>query len=125
MSICISISFGEFFDKYSILLIKQKQLKEETKLNIVNKELYNLKDIINKYNIDKELFNELYNINQTLWDIENNIRMKEYNKQFDDEFINLARSVYINNDKRSSIKNKINNYFNSELIEIKDYFEYN
>lgn len=126
MNTCnIPISIGELFDKYTILLLKQKNIMDTNKLNSITKELNYLKEHINKYNIDKELLDELYNINQKLWEIEDNIRIKEYNKQFDDKFINLARSVYINNDIRANIKNKINNYFNSEIIEIKEYFKYN
>ncbi len=126
MNTCnIPISLGELFDKYTILLLKQKYIKATDKLSKINKELNYLKEHINNYNIDKILFNELYNINQKLWEIEDNIRIKEYNKEFDTEFINLARSVYINNDIRANIKNNINNYFNSDIIEIKDYFKYN
>ena len=126
MNICnIPVSIGELFDKYTILLLKQQNIKDANKLLNVNKEIKYLKEHIDKYKIDTELFNEIYNINQILWKIEDNIRIKEFKKEFDDEFINLARSVYINNDKRALIKNKINNYFNSDINEIKDYFEYN
>ena len=120
----ISISIGELFDKYTILLLKQKNIKDELKIKNINKEIDYLKEHIDKYKIETELFNEMYNINQKLWNIENNIRNKEFKKEFDDEFINLARSVYINNDKRSLIKNKINNFFNSDINEIKEYFNY-
>jgi hypothetical protein len=121
----IPVSIGELFDKYTILLLKQKKITDSNKLNNITKELNYLKEHIHKYKIDNKLFDELYNINQKLWEIEDSIRIKEYHKQFDDEFINLARNVYINNDERALIKNKINNYFNSNIIEIKDYFKYN
>ena len=121
----IPVSIGELFDKYTILLLKQKNIKDENKMININKEINYLKDNVNKYKIENELFNEIYNINEKLWEIEDNIRIKEFKKEFDDEFINLARSVYINNDKRALIKNKINNYFNSDINEIKDYFNYN
>ena len=127
MNTCyIPVSIGELFDKYIILLLKQKNIKDTDKLNNINKELNYLKEYINNNKLNNnelhnELYNELYNINQKLWEIEDNIRIKEYNKQFDDEFISLARSVYINNDIRANIKNKINNYFNSDIIEIKSY----
>ncbi len=126
MNTCnVPISIGELFDKYTILLLKQKNITDTYKLYNINKEIKYLKEHIDKYKIDTELFDEMYNINNKLWEIEDNIRIKEFKKEFDNEFINLARSVYINNDKRALIKNKINNYFNSDIIEIKDYFEYN
>jgi len=126
MSICyIPISIGELFDKYSILLIKLERIINIDKLIYINKELKFLKQIIEKYNIDETLFNNLLNINQKLWEIEDNIRKKEHNKEFDNEFIELARSVYINNDIRAEIKKQINIYFNSDIIEIKNYHNYN
>jgi hypothetical protein len=126
MSICyIPISIGELFDKYSILLIKLERIINIDKLLYINKELDFLKPIIKKYNIDETLFNNLLNINKKLWEIEDNIRQKEHNKEFDNEFIELARSVYINNDIRAEIKKKINIFFNSDIIEIKNYHNYN
>jgi hypothetical protein len=121
---CINVSIGELFDKYTILLIKKNKIIDQDKLNYINKELEYLKPYIKKYNIDKTLFDNLLNINNKLWDIEDNIRKKEYNKEFDNEFIELARSVYINNDKRAEIKNHINIFLKSELIEIKNYHKY-
>lgn len=124
----IPVSIGEIFDKYTILLLKQKNIKDAVKLNNINKEIDYLKEHIDKYKADEsfnELFDEIYNINKILWDIEDSIRFKEFKNEFDDEFINLARCVYINNDKRAFIKNKINNYFNSDINEIKEYINYN
>ncbi len=72
----------------------------------------------------KQLEEELKQINQQLWDIEDKIRDKERNRSFDDEFIQLARSVYIINDERSRIKRKINDVFGSEFVEEKSYPEY-
>lgn len=125
MNICyIPISIGELFDKYSILLIKlEKVLNIENNIYI-NKELEFLKPLINKYNIDETIFNKLLNINKKLWEIEDNIRKKENNKEFDKDFIELARSVYINNDKRADIKKQINILFNSDIMEIKNYNNY-
>ena len=126
MNICyIPISIGELFDKYSILLIKLNKITNDEKLIYINKELEYLKPIINKYNIDKTLFNNLLNINIKLWEIEDSIRKKENYKEFDNIFIELARSVYINNDIRADIKKQINILFNSDIIEIKDYINYN
>ncbi len=125
MSVCnVPISIGELFDKLSILMIKSYKIKNSDKLININKEILYLKPIVEKYKIDENLFNELIDINKKLWDIEDNIRKKEYNKEFDNSFIELARFVYINNDIRANIKNNINNIFNSDIIEIKDYFQY-
>jgi hypothetical protein len=125
MSVChVPISIGELFDKLSILMIKSDKITDSYKLININKEIDYLKPIVDKYKIDEELFNELIDINKQLWDIEDNIRKKEYYKEFDNIFIELARSVYINNDIRANIKNKINEYFNSDIIEIKEYFQY-
>lgn len=125
MSVCyVPISIGELFDKLSILMIKSYKITNSDKLININKEILYLKPIVDKYKIDEHLFNELININKKLWDIEDNIRRKEYYKEFDNNFIELARSVYINNDIRANIKNNINNIFNSNIIEIKDYFQY-
>jgi hypothetical protein len=106
-------------------LIKLERIINIDKLLYINKELDFLKPIIKKYNIDETLFNNLLNINKKLWEIEDNIRQKEHNKEFDNEFIELARSVYINNDIRAEIKKQINIYFNSDIIEIKNYHNYN
>lgn len=124
MSVLIPVSIGELFDKYSILLIKSEKIKDEHKLNNISKELLLLKNIKMKYD-NEELLNELKKINETLWDIENAKREKEKLKIFDDEFIQLARNVYIFNDNRSKIKNNINEYFNSNFIDVKEYTQYN
>lgn len=124
-SLCyVPVSIGELFDKYTILQIKQNRIKDNNKLLLVNKELDHLTLLALKYNVDLELISELRKINETLWDIEDRIREKEYNNLFDSEFIELARSVYITNDRRSEMKNKINNIFNSELYDVKSYSKY-
>ena len=87
----------------------------------INKEIQFLQPYIDKFNLDSTLKEEIKKINETLWDIEDNIRIKERKNEFDDEFILLARSVYINNDQRHVIKNKINIFFNSEIKDIKSY----
>jgi hypothetical protein len=117
----VPVSIGELFDKYTILQIKQKRITNNAKLDMVNKELVYLKKFVDNYTIENELLNELMQINEQLWVIEDNIRIKEHKKEFDDEFISLARQVYITNDKRSETKNKINAILNSELIDIKSY----
>jgi hypothetical protein len=122
---CVPVSIGELFDKYTILLIKKENIKNTTKLDMVLKEINYLYPYINKYNIDNIIINELKEVNNELWIIEDKIRIKEQKKEFDNEFIELARSVYITNDKRSQIKNKINYLLNSSLTDIKSYVNYN
>jgi hypothetical protein len=120
-SCLVPISLGELFDKYSILLIKKERVNNDEKIMCINKEIEYLQPFIDNFNLDLSLKEEIKQINETLWDIEDNIRIKEKKNEFDDEFILLARNVYINNDKRHVIKNKINIFFNSEIKDIKSY----
>jgi len=124
-AICyIPISIGELYDKYTILEIKQDKIKDPYKLQFIKKEIHHLKSHIDQYNLDPEIQSTLKHINMILWDIEDNIREKERLEQFDDEFINLARQVYMTNDNRSKVKNQINAIFNSALLDIKSYTKY-
>ena len=127
MLISTPISLGELVDKISILIVKQKNIKDENKLNHVNKEFNFLNEVLNQH-IKKDdienYLNDLIVINTKLWIIEDDIRDCERNKQFDNKFIQLARSVYFTNDKRAKIKFDINNKFGSELIEVKSYEKY-
>jgi len=124
----IPISWGELFDKKTILQIKLKNLKTKIALKNVKTEHDQLNTIFNKNfskNINaKKLILDLKKVNQKLWDIEDLIRDKERNKTFDNDFIKLARSVYFTNDDRSRIKRNINETFGSELIEEKSYTDY-
>ena len=124
MLINTPISLGELVDKISILMIKKKNISDLIKLQHVNKELEFLQKTLKKY-ISEEEINEfllkLVNINSKLWDIEDKIRIKEKKNEFDQEFINLARSVYKENDKRASIKKEINLKYGSILVEEKSY----
>jgi hypothetical protein len=124
----IPISWGELFDKITILQIKLENLKDKNALKNVKIEYDELFKIYeNNFRVDanaKRLLAELKTINKTLWNIEDDIRDKERHKTFDEEFIELARSVYITNDERSRIKRNINNTFGSELIEEKSYSDY-
>ena len=121
-SILPPISLGELIDKITILEIKQTHMTG-TKLKNVTKELQILKKILQNKNleIDIDLINNLKEVNNNLWEIEDNIRIKERHQKFNKEFIQLARSVYKENDKRASIKKEINQKYNSELIEEKLY----
>ena len=124
-SILAPVSLGELIDKITILEIK-KIYMSGIKLKNVNKEIKLLKKILQdtNLNIDIDLINNLKQINNNLWKIEDNIRIKESNQEFDKEFIQLARSVYKENDKRASIKKEINQKYNSELVEEKYYNNY-
>ena len=121
----VPISIGELIDKITILEIKKDKLKN-LKLKNILKELSFLRAVLEKNSIfiPDEIFLQLKSINLTLWDIEDKIRIKEKNEEFDNEFIKLARSVYLNNDRRSETKKELNIMFNSEIIEEKSYEKY-
>ena len=123
----IPISNGELSDKITILLIKQEKIKDTDKLEYICNELKYLNKFLDKLKLQFDLetkIKQLKTINLKLWDIEDNIRLKEKNKQFDNEFIELARSVYITNDERAKVKLDINILTKSELIEVKSYEKY-
>ena len=127
MLINTPISLGELVDKISILMVKKKNIKNNDKLDQVNKELNYLQATLNNHVTKDEInvfLNSLIDINSKLWVIEDDIRDCERKKQFDQKFIDLARSVYFTNDKRANIKLDINNKFGSELVEVKSYEEY-
>lgn len=128
MSVNIEISIGEFFDKITILEIKKERIHDEAKLENINKELDALNELLeqlpfSRADIQQE-FDELKAINEKLWVIEDDIRDKESGKEFDQAFIDLARSVYFTNDKRSDVKREINLKLGSNFIEEKSYEEY-
>jgi len=121
----IEVSIGEIIDKLSILQIKTSFIKDDEKLNNVKKEydyLYNI--VFNEMKIKQSDFSNMVDINQVLWKIEDDIRDKERDKVFDTEFIELARSVYITNDKRAEIKKEINLKYGSLFVEEKSYLNY-
>ena len=124
-TILAPISIGELIDKITILEIKQIYMTG-IKLKNINKEMKLLKNILQDKNleINIDLIKNLKNINKKLWEIEDNIRIKESKQEFDEEFIKLARSVYIENDKRAFIKKEINQKYNSDLVEEKSYQNY-
>ena len=128
VSIKVELSVGELLDKISILRIKTERIADRSKLENINKELDALislweNSIYSNSNLESEI-NNLKTINEELWDIEDKIRDKERNKIFDKGFIELARAVYITNDKRADIKRIINSKTRSELIEEKSYSNY-
>lgn len=125
--VLINVSIGELIDKISILEVKKRKVTNISKLHHIEKELKILSEVAVSYLTNSEIFEcykELIEINNQLWDIEDDIRSLEHAKQFDFEFISLARKVYITNDKRFLIKDKINNITDSQIKEIKDYKEY-
>ena len=128
MKVLIPISVGELFDKISILEIKKIKIKDKYKLKDINFELNELKQIIIKKNLNnknnKDQYIKLFNINKRLWNIEDKKRSYEKTKKFDKKFIELARKVYLLNDRRAKIKNTINIKSGSKIKEVKSYEKY-
>tara|TARA_B100001939_G_scaffold123295_1_gene106902 strand:+ start:3297 stop:3683 length:387 start_codon:yes stop_codon:yes gene_type:complete len=128
MYVKIKISIGELVDKITILQIKKEMIVDDSKLKKVENELNHLQSTlatISQKNAKlDELMTQLKEINTKLWKIEDDIRLLEKEERFDNEFIELARSVYITNDKRFEIKNAINLEFSSEIAEVKSYEKY-
>ena len=123
----IEVSIGEIVDKLSILKIKTENITDKLKLdNVVKEYEYLLGVVENDLNISTEsdLYKELLSINKKLWVIEDDIRDKERDNSFDDEFISLARSVYFTNDKRADVKKRINIEYGSDFVEEKSYKKY-
>ena len=122
INLYVPISIGELIDKVTILEIKEIHLTGDSLKN-VQAELNLLREILNrgKIEIDNHLFSSLKDVNNKLWDIEDNIRVKDKKGEFDNEFINLAQSVYRENDQRALIKRSINLKYNSNLVEEKSY----
>ena len=125
----IEVSNGEILDKITILVIKSKKITDLTKLKNINNELDELKPFLDVVNYESNstvnsLVKELESVNEKLWDVEDKLRDKERSKQFDDEFIKLARDVYFTNDERSKIKKHLNEVTNSKLVEEKSYQKY-
>ena len=121
----VPISWGELIDKITILEIKEVKITSNNALDNIRKELGFLSDIVSNskgvYDAISLLKNELKEVNLNLWQVEDEIRDKEYSQEFDEEFIRLARSVYRLNDDRANLKKKINETLFSELKEEKSY----
>jgi hypothetical protein len=132
----IEVSDGEIFDKFTILQIKMNEIKDKAKLVNIEKEYEILHHVTNQIKVnlfesDKnnaelliKLQNDLQEVNKELWDIEDDIRNEERNKRFGEEFIRLARAVYVTNDKRCDVKKQINILTKSGLVEEKSYEDY-
>ena len=121
----VPISWGELIDKITILEIKEVKITSINALDNIRKELDFLSDIVinskGVYDTISLLKNELKEVNLKLWQVEDEIRDKEYSQEFDEKFISLARSVYRLNDDRANLKKKINETLFSELKEEKSY----
>ena len=126
--IIIEVSIGELLDKISILEIKLQKIKNPEKLRFIKDEYSILKDQLEKKIKSSGELNELYKslkeINSKLWVIEDEKRLCEKEKKFDEKFIKLSREVHFLNDNRAKIKLKINNLTNSKIKEIKEYTNY-
>jgi predicted nucleic acid-binding Zn-ribbon protein len=121
----VPISWGELIDKITILEIKEVKISSNNALDNIRKELGFLSDIVSNskgvYDAISPLKNELKEVNLNLWQVEDEIRDKEYSQEFDEKFISLARSVYRLNDDRANLKKQINETLFSELKEEKSY----
>tara|TARA_B000000557_G_C20453205_1_gene308086 strand:+ start:75 stop:464 length:390 start_codon:yes stop_codon:yes gene_type:complete len=126
--ILVEVSVGELLDKISILEIKKDRIKDNDKLKYINDEYNILKSEFEKnIKVDqklKDLFKSLKDINNKLWDIENEKRLCEKNSNFGEVFIKTSRDIHFLNDKRGTVKLEINNYTGSKIREIKEYTNY-
>ena len=126
--IIIEVSIGELLDKISILEIKQEKIKDPNKLKFIKDEYSILKDQLDTNVKSTSEINELYKslkeINSKLWVIEDDKRLCEKEKKFDEKFIKLSRDVHFLNDERARVKLEINTLMNSNIKEIKEYTDY-
>lgn len=124
-AVTAEISFGELIDKITILTIKSQRITNPDKLKNIKTELESLLQTFNEYVGERTdvaiLEEELFRNNEALWDIEDAIRIKERNQEFDKEFIAIARSVYLTNDQRCAIKKQIDEVLGSRITEEKSY----
>lgn len=124
--VTIQVSVGELIDKYTILQIKRQKVSPD-KLSKVQHEIETLTGLVGPFIIIDSistLYEDLIGVNTQLWDVEDELRKLEKEKQFGEKFIELARAVYFLNDKRFEIKNRINLLTNSDIQEVKQYIDY-
>jgi len=128
MSLLIPVSWGEMLDKLTILQIKRERIEDSIKRHNISQELQQLTAIYQQSGVSGSklttLIDELRRVNETLWDVEDKIRVCEKTDDFGSRFIELARSVYITNDRRADLKYQINCLLNSDIIEEKSYESY-
>jgi hypothetical protein len=123
----IQVSWGEFIDKLTILEIKEARLTSSAAVANVQRELTALRSVLDVRAENPqlaELTRQLKTINEALWEIEDKIRAKEAAKEFDQDFIDLARSIYFQNDKRGDVKRQVDLLMNSAIVEEKQYTAY-
>ena len=123
----VPVSVGELIDKLSILQVKKIKVTNTDKLVFINKEYDLLYEMSSEFLQRKDIlqiYDDLISTNLKLWEVEDELRVIESTKNFDDTFIELARLVYYTNDERFRLKDKINSLTNSEIKEQKDYKEY-
>ena len=120
----INVSIGEVIDKWTILSIKALNITDKDKLVNIFKERTYLNTVIEPDILHDPLTDQLLVVNKSLWNVEDRLRDCERNKTFDDHFVQLARSVYILNDKRANIKKENNMKYGSEFVEEKSYQPY-
>lgn len=120
------VSIGELIDKLSILQIKEMKIVDPQKIEHVKKESLMLQNKLSELELREaeEFLKKMVNINLKLWEIEDRIRIKEKEQKFDQEFIDLARAVYVTNDQRFAVKNEINSTYQSGIVEVKSYEKY-
>jgi hypothetical protein len=123
----VPVSVGELIDKLSILQVKKLKIINPEGLKYVSEEyelLYNESEVYLQLSGVKSLYDSLIEVNSTLWDVEDKLRVFESEKKFDEEFIELSRKVYYTNDERFRLKNEINLITFSKIREVKDYKPY-
>ena len=127
-NIKVPVSPGEVLDKITILEIKSERMSDPEKVANVRVELALLQDTWTEFIKDDEVIRDLHaqlkEVNEALWEIEDDIRDKERAKEFDERFIELARAVYVTNDRRSQVKKELNLHLGSEIVEEKSYQDY-
>lgn len=126
-TVCVPVSIGELLDKITILNIKRVMVSDLEKVTNVKRELVELMDMgkvfLDQPEVEK-LYDRLMIVNKNLWDVEDQLRKMELDKKFDEDFILKARSVYQLNDRRYQIKNEINLLLGSDILEVKQYVDY-
>jgi transcriptional regulator of nitric oxide reductase len=127
-NIKVPVSPGEVLDKITILEIKSERMSDPEKVANVRVELALLQETWKEFIRDDEVIRGLHaqlkEVNEALWEIEDDIRDKERAKEFDERFIELARAVYVTNDRRSKVKKELNLHLGSEIVEEKSYQDY-